>query len=656
LNGDPENIVTIIVHVNKGYLMRRICFFTTVVWFAIIYTVALQELYGGSRKPAWVEKEKVRAYWSPPFEIIEALHSAGFNAIIQRWEIGVSQKQVETDLSTNVEDYTFQQAEKEFRNASALCKTLDMHYFACLNTGAIPPVVEAGFENNPRRYHDGKLPCPLDKVYWDCVVVKRFDKILTLLSDPQYRLDGLIIDPEMYYFHGQFFTLPCYCRWCTDDFVKIYHDAVAMKDINAARRPQWLKQHNLAQDYDDWQTAESYELVKNLERTIHSKRPELMLGFYIYQPRPWFNVLAKGLSGNGVPIMICTETETFSGAYDDSYLAYEQTLAKQVPVPFINCPGIWVDCDKVGAVPERLFKVVPGNLYHRTILADGYFLYAMDRWGSTPEKAKPFTDVFRKINAELDTYLKSNGAYKSPLQPQPLPVEPPSNLKGLLAEAQNWHMAKNLAGAMKPLSTVPQLREVEGRWHVIIFKAKEGDHVQITMHTLQHGDYIDKGSMSIFGPDAKCLGDVLCDYNKSKSYDLAVPQTGAYAVVATASSNAYTIEIAGAPWVITASKSVRLNRVGGRLFFYVPDEMKSVKLRMGGGGEAADYTCYAPNGKTVFAGKNIRVEKAVTINNDYGQGVWCMEVTDLEDDTWFSVDGITIYSLQPKSILLSDSK
>jgi hypothetical protein len=330
-------------------------------------------------------------------------------------------------------------------------------------------------------------------------------------------------------------------------------------------------------------------------------------------------------------------------------------LAKQVPVPFINCPGIWVNRNSSGEVPERLLKVVPGNLYNRTIRADGYFLYASDRWGGTRQTAEPFTTVFKKINAELDVYLKSNGTYESSWKPQRLPVDPPGNLRSLLAEAQNWQVAEDLASGVKPLATAPHLRESEGQTHVIIFKAKKGDHVRITMSTVQLGRYIDKGSMSIFGPDANCIGDLFCEYNRSVAYDLDAKQSGAYAVVATANANAYTIDIAGAPWVITAQR-VNLNRVGGRLFFYVPAEMKSVTLKMGGTGEPADYVCYAPNGKIVFSEKRIGVEKTATISNEYRQGLWCIETSNLLDDTSFSVEGVSRYAVQPENMLISQTK
>ena len=603
-------------------------------------------------KPNWVKQKKIRAYWSPPYELIEPLHDTGFNVIIPRWETAVNPEQIEKELAPNAEAYTFKQAEDEIRRASMLCKKLNMRYFPCLNVGAIKPVAQAGFENNPRRYHDGKLPCPLDEVYWDRVMINRFDRILEMLTGEQYRVDGLMIDPEMYYFNGSFLTLPCYCQWCAADFVKTHAAAAGLSDANATARPQWLKDHNLAQEYNDWQSQKAYELVKKLERAVHANRPELILGFVIYDSLPWLNALAKGLSGNGIPIMICTEMQTYSGAYDDSYLAYEETLAKQVPVPFINCPGIWVNANSSGETPKRLLEVIPANLYHRTIRADGYFLYASDRWGGTREKAKPFTDVFAKINAELDTYLKSNGSYKSSLRPQPLPVNPPGNLKSLLAEAQGWQAAKEMAAGVKPLSTLPQLREPEGQTHVIIFKANKGDRVQITMYTVQLGHYIDKGSMSIFGPDANCLGEVVCDYSKSKSYDLVVPHTGAYAVVATANSNAYTIDVAGAPWVI-ATREVKLNRGGGRLFFYVPAGMKSVKLNLGGGGEAADFTVYEPNGRTAAVEKTVRDTKSITVKGT--EGVWCVEVSNIEDDTIFGVEGMGRYAISPENLFIGAS-
>ncbi|MHB0947048.1 MAG: hypothetical protein ACYC3B_07740 [Sedimentisphaerales bacterium] len=601
--------------------------------------------------PEWVKQEKIRSYWGPPPALIEPLYDAGFNVIVQRLEIAVDAEQRATDKKVNVEGYSFEQAEQQIKESSAICKRLGMRYFFCLNLAAMPHIAEAGLKGDSRRCDDGVRPCPLDERYWDRVIINRFNKALELLEGNDYRIDGFIIDPEMYAFPNTIMTLPCYCKDCIAEFAAKNPNAEGIVDAND--KAGWLTQNGLANDYNDQQFSKMCSVVKRVERAIHRQRPDLVLGFVIWENSPWFKAFATGLSNNDMPIMICDEMPVYSGAYDESYLAYQETMAKQVPVPFLNCPGIWVNSNAKGEVPEKLLKVIPGNLYNRTIRADGYFLYASDRWGGTREKAKPFTKVFRKINDELDTYLKSNGTYKSSWMPQRLPVDPPGNLRELLADAQNWRTVKDSASVLKPLSTIPHLRESEGQSHVIVFKAEKGDHVRITMSTVQLGRYIDKGSMLIFGPDANCIGDAFCELNRSASYELDAKQSGAYAVVATAKSNAYTIDIAGVPWVITG-KSVNLNTVGGRLFFYIPSEMKSFKLNIGGSGEAADFILYDPNGTIAAAEKKVSNPMSVAVEGK--AGLWCIEVANLVDDTMFSVEGVSGYALRPEGILTNQSK
>jgi hypothetical protein len=603
--------------------------------------------------PGWVHTEKFRAYWSPPFELIEPSSQAGFNVMIQRWETAVDLGEIETETTPNVEGYTFKQAQDELQRASRLCKKLNIRYFPCLNVGAIEPVVRPGFKNNLRRHHMGKLPCPMDEIYWDRVIVRRFERIINLLAGPNYQLDGLIIDPEMYFFGGAFLQQPCYCQWCAGEFAKSCSEAEELVSIDdASVREKWLTEHRLSKKYNDWQYGKSRQMVKKLEKMAHANRPDLILGFLIYEKNPCFDAMAEGLYTEGMPIMIGTEMQTYSGAYDDSYLAYEKTLAQQVPVPFINCPGIWINGNSAGQAPARLLDVIEGNMYHRTIRADGYFVYASDRWGGNGEKAKPFTKAFKKINDEVNKYLKSDGNYKSPLKPRPLPVDPPGNMQQVLTDAQNWQRLTNSGKNEIPIQKLPHLRESEGQTHMVIFKAKKGDPIKISMYTAQLGNYIDKGSVAIFNPGAEVIGNVLCEYNKSVSYKMTAPETGAYSLVATANSNAYAVDITGAAWVIVA-KTMKLNRVGGKFYFYVPEGIKTLNATFGIGSELADYNLYDDQGKIIYSKKDVKDSDVVEFSTEGKSGIWTIEINNIMDDTEFRLTGIDRYAVNPSYVMIN---
>jgi hypothetical protein len=617
---------------------------TSILW--------VQSCFGSAtaNKPEWMQNEKIRAYWGAPYELIKPLKEAGFNAVIQRIETAVYPEQLENEKGPNAEGLTFKQANDEFIRESAFCKKIGMRYFPCINTGAIKEVIEAGFKDNPRRYHDGRLPCPLDEVYWNRVIVNRFESILNMLAGSEYRVDGLFIDPEMYYLHGNFYTTPCYCEWCRADFAKAHPEAGGLADVNSSKAPQWLGEHKLNEIYNKWQSDQSFKLIKAFERRIHARRPDLALGFVIWEDTPWFRTFARGLSSDGLPVVVVTELPTYSGAFDDSYLGYEKELAREVPVNFINCPGVWINSNSSGQVPQRLLKVVQGNVYNRAILSDGYLVYASDRWGGDLGKAEPYLKSFKTINLELDKYLASKGEYKSDLKPNRLPVDPPGNLPGLLKEAQGWKVLRDPTILCRS-NEVPQLRETEGQSHVIIFKADKDATVHITMHTVQLSDrYIDKGTMSIYGPNGSFVGDAYCECNKSSTYELTALQAGAYAVVATANSNAYTIDVAGAPWAIN-TRTLKLNHVGGRMFFHVPAGQNSIKVRFAGTGEAADYSVYQPDGKKVLDEKQVRELKTAELDAKGKPGTWCVEVGGLEDDAEFSIEGISVYSRVPEQIL-----
>ena len=159
--------------------------------------------------PAWIEQEKIRGYWNAPVDLIAPLQEAGFSTLFQRLEISLDPQLRENAIV--YEDRTFHDEEADTLKSSRLAKTLGLHCFHVLDPAPVELVPAAGFKHNPRRFHDGKLPCPLDKVFWDRVMTDRFMYIIDLLAGPEYQLDGLLIDPEMYHFNGAFITIPCYC-------------------------------------------------------------------------------------------------------------------------------------------------------------------------------------------------------------------------------------------------------------------------------------------------------------------------------------------------------------------------------------------------------------------------------------------------------------
>ena len=171
------------------------------------------------------------------------------------------------------------------------------------------------------------------------------------------------------------------------------------------------------------------------------------------------------------------------------------------------------------------------------------------------------------------------------------------------------------------------------------------------MYTAQLGNYIDKGCMAIFNPNAENIGNVLCDYNKSASYTMAVPETGAYALVATASANAYAVDVTGAPWVI-ATKTMKLNRVGGKLYFHVPEKMKKLNASFGAGGEPADYNLYDEQGKIIYRKANVKDPDKVEFSTDGKSGIWTVEINNIADDTEFSITGIDRYAVNPSYLMV----
>ncbi len=588
--------------------------------------------------PGWAPFERIRAYWSPPLDLIAPLHDAGFNTIIQRLEIG-----------TKRNDPAFNDAEEQTRASSRLAKQLGMHYFHCLDPGAMGAIPQAGFEGNDRRFHDGKLPCPLDELFWERVMTGRFLDVIEMLSGEDYRLDGLIIDPEMYTFNGAFITIPCYCDDCAAIFPQHLIDGDDLVGMDLASRADWLSEHVLLDDYEEWQQDTVTGRLVDMRERIHAKRPDLILGFLIFRDRPWFKALAAGLSTPERPVLICPEG-TYSGAYNDDYLAYQAGLNEIVEVPYSYCPGIWVGYGEDETLPTAFMEVVPGNVYQRSIRSSGYWVYASHRWGGNGEKAKPFTDLFRRINDELDRYRDAEGRYESALVAQPLPLERPGNLHELLLEARDWQPVVDVP------STVPRSNELlalRGQ-HQAVINARKGDEITVSLRNYQLGSYTSAGRIVIYNPGMEVIADEICGVNQRIDYAFTVTWEGPYVVLASAGSgvpNAFSLDIQGAPWVLSG-KQIHFNKRGGFIYFWVPEAMETINLALSGAGkETVTYRLYSPDGIEHLNLEGVDVVQKHQLRSDAIPGIWALQISDIVDDGQFSIEGVDRFALKPEFVV-----
>lgn len=597
--------------------------------------------------PGWQEGERIRAYWSPPVALFDALKEAGFNTIIQRLETAVTPAQRAT--GSLHPSYTFEAVEADVRASSRRAKELGLRYFHCLDPGAAGAIAQAGFADNPRRYQNGKLPCPLDDVYWDRVITHRFLAVINLLSGDDYRLDGLIIDPEMYTFSGAFLSIPCYCDHCAAEFGAPHPDLNEVAEAPIDERAPWLATKKARDDYETWQQTTVRQRVAAMREAIHARQPDLQLGFLIFRDRPWFKALAQGLSTPEKPVLICPEG-TYSGAYNEDYLAYQAGLSDKVGAPFFYCPGIWVGYDNSGELPTEFMKAVPGNVYHRSIRSAGYWVYASTRWGGTPEKAQPFTALFRTLNDELDSYQQSGGTYESALTAQALPLERPGNLHELLLEARDWKAVEDVP------QTVPRSSDHLGLrgQHQVVFQAKRGDDVTVQLQHFQLGSYTSAGRVIVYNPTMEVIAEATCGVNQRIELPLTAPADGPYVVLASAGSgvpNAFSVKVEGAPWVLYGEQ-VTFNKRGGRVYFWIDANQESVTATLSGGGkERASFALSRPDGTTALTADAVTRAENHTLPTDGAAGIWSLKVHSIDDDGYFRVHGVNRYALSPEHVI-----
>lgn len=597
--------------------------------------------------PGWSGDGQIRGYWSPPLPLFEPLRDAGFNTVIQRLELAVNAAQrADGNLHAN---YSFRDVENDTLASSQRARELDLRYFHCLDPGAASAVIAAGFLDNDRRFHDGNLPCPLDDVFWERVMTRRFLAVIDLLRGDDTRLDGLIIDPEMYALNGAFITIPCYCAHCARAYPQEKRDGKGLHEIEGASRADWLVNQGLKEAYEAWQQETVTARMAEMRQRIHEKSPNLILGFLIFRERPWFKAMAAGLSTKERPVLICTEG-TYSGAFNGDYEAYQAGLAEKVGAPFLYCPGIWVGYGEKESLPTAFMEVVPGNVYHRTIRAAGYWVYAAYRWGGTGEKAKPFTDLFRTVNEELDRCQAAHGRYESELSPKPLPLERPGNLHDLLLEARDWQTVD----AVPPTVTAPTgLIALRGQ-HQAVLNGGKGDAITVTLQNYQLGSYTSEGRIVIYNPGMEIVVDETCGVNQRIEATFTVDWEGPYVVLASAGSgvpNAFSLDIQGAPWVLSGD-TIHFNKRGGRVYFWVPEALKTIELTLSGAGkETASFTLYSPEGNPVLRAEGVSSAQLHEVNSEALPGIWSLEISDIVDDGHFAIGGIDRFALHPAHVV-----
>ena len=609
---------------------------------------------------AWITKEKIRAGYNycPPIEYYSLAEQCGMNAIIARIEIAndpSGDEGLRARLKPGQRTPHVLESLDLLVGSSRAAKQLGLHFFYMLNTGGSMGNVKDGFRGNPRRYNNGDTFSPMDDVYWTRVVEARFLRVARMLEPDEFQIDGFMIDPEMYALGGRLPGDVDYGDFALGEFMAAQGVKLDFKAMSIAERRGAIEQRGLARDLYQFQFERVKALAQRTRERVHAVHPDAIFGVITWRDWLWYKAVAAGFATERTPFFVGPES-TYPGSFDGEFVKVHASVRQQAGVPILFVPGLRFGLEgKPPAVPTEHMKVLPGNLYHRAINTHGYWFWALTRMGRTPEQRKPFLDVLRRVNNELDKHLASGGKYGSPLKPAPLPTGEPPGLQELLVDVRSW---RPLPASALPVDPPPAVPVCFRGLHTFVLHAGAAEEFVLHLRNRPLGRYTAPTACTLYRPDGAIQrpDDIPLGQTRRLSHEADHPSLWLAGV--TSHNNAFVVLPGTRGAAIVERGSFRLSgnaRSGTyRLFFYVPKGTKSFVLSLRGHThEWTTFRVFDSAGTQLLEERELKkqVQRTVSVRGHDGK-VWWIETSEMVDDLRFALEGIpNIVALRPQDLL-----
>jgi hypothetical protein len=262
-------------------------------------------------------------------------------------------------------------------------------------------------------------PCPLQKVYWERIVLRRGREVARLARQNPF-IVGYAIDPEMYQCHVYGHYKPggtCYCDHCLGGFLRGRHlpNDVLRQLATGEERLRWLRERKLTKDYDAYLEEETRKIAVWCREELHREHPDLLLCVYVLEIGNWFcRGLARGLSTPDLPVVNFCEHTYYSVGYDRPWLDKTLNRFQQIGSNFLQGSAIW-DLHFPPTRPEYL----AAHVYNLAVRAEGWWYWPGDRlyddWNVThtyrgePAYFEDFWNAAATANHEVDLTMRQPG-------------------------------------------------------------------------------------------------------------------------------------------------------------------------------------------------------------------------------------------------------
>lgn len=298
-------------------------------------------------------------------------------------------------------------------------------------------------------------PCPLQKIYWERILLRRGREIARMACDNPY-VAGIGIDPETYACHVYGHYKPggtCYCDYCLGGFLRKQKlPESTLKDLATSEdRLQWLRKQKLTPQYDAYLEDEMRQVAVWCREELHRVNPDLLLCVYVLEIGNWFcRGLAQGLSTPDLPVINFCEHTYYGVGYDRPWLDKTISRFQELGANFLQGSALW---DLY--FPPTKPGYMAAHAYNLAVRAEGWWYWPGDRlyedwrnilaYDGQPARKADSWHAAVLAHAEIDRTMQQPG------RSSPLDTAEKVAWKGKYRESEGgWAADSGVAPAKEP--------------------------------------------------------------------------------------------------------------------------------------------------------------------------------------------------------------
>ena len=556
-------------------------------WFCVL--LAVLPVLHVAAQPAgdWIAREKIRAGWIYAGDGADRLgffKQYGMNTLVTS--------------AANAETFTLWARE---------AKTAGMHLFGVV--GASFDGEKAGmrrcvFGNG----YESVLPCPLEKRYWDEVLITRAVQLAEEGRQPDEDVSGILIDWEMYANSAKggqiYFTDACYCDHCFGGFLTAQGQDDVTADVPFAERVGWLKEHELFGAYHPHLQQQVREAAERMREAVAAANPDFHVGFYPV-PHNWHLIgVAQGLGTPEHPMILWSTTTYGGGGPSKIPDNWAEEMAGQ-GIHCYYCGGMLLRMYSAANLAKSIYEIA-----HKT---NGYWLFTVHTLCIKEEEQKgdyhlcagtpeEYLEAIRLANSELDN-LMQDGEYVTSLEfvPEPVRYRHPGFDIGRFTPPDVLDRSTVERG--KPLD-MPPLGIITTGYLMMELQAGEQTEIVLDVIKPQSGE-VWGVSYAVLGPDRSTITSGRMEPGEQFALTFSAQQRGLHTVVLTPGyygrCQVLTSTVPYAHWTWSSYPPYEIAGPGGTLYFHVPAGLEefTIDARCHWGTSQVQLTVLDPDGEVV---------------------------------------------------------